>query len=63
MSNGTTLTGTNLAPAGGWAVQVIVASIEGVGTWFIRREILISVGAGQPVAIPTGILVADLNGL
>ena len=63
MSNGTTLTGTNLAPAGGWAVQVIVASIEGVGTWFIRREILISVGAGQPVTIATGVLVADLNGL
>jgi hypothetical protein len=63
MSNGTTLTGTNLAPAGGWAVQVIVASIEGVGTWFIRRERLISVGAGQPVTIATGILTADLNGL
>jgi hypothetical protein len=63
MSNGTTLTGTNIAPAGGWAVQTIVASIDGVGTWFIRRERLISVGAGQPVTIATGILTADLNGL
>ena len=63
IENSTTLTGTNLAPAGGWAVQILVASIEGVGTWFIRRERLISVGAGQPVVIPTSILIADLNGL
>ena len=61
--NTATLTGTNIAPAGGWAVQILVASIEGVGTWFIRRERLISVGAGQPVSIATGILTADLNGL
>jgi hypothetical protein len=40
-----------------------VASIDGIGTWFIRREILISVGAGQPVSFGTGILTADLNGL
>jgi len=44
-------------------VQILVASIEGVGTWFIRRERLISVGAGQPVTIATGILGVDLNGL
>ena len=62
-ANATTLTGTNIAPAGGWAVQILVASIDGVGTWFIRRERLISVGAGQPVTIPTGILTADLNGI
>jgi hypothetical protein len=61
--NASTITGTNIAPAGGWAVQILVASIEGVGTWFIRRERLISVGAGQPVTIATGILSADLNGL
>lgn len=61
--NASALTGTNIAPAGGWAVQILVASIEGVGTWFIRRERLISVGAGQPVTIATGILGVDLNGL
>jgi hypothetical protein len=61
--NAAPLIGTNIAPAGGWAVQILVASIEGVGTWFIRRERLISTGAGQPVSINTGILTADLNGL
>lgn len=55
--------GSSIAPAGGWAVQIVVASIEGIGTWFIRRERLISVGAGQPVPIATGILSLDLNGL
>jgi hypothetical protein len=61
--NAAPLIGTNIAPAGGWAVQILVASIEGVGTWFIRRERLISTGAGQPVTIATGILGVDLNGL
>lgn len=63
VSNTPALTGTNIAPAGGWAVQIITVGIDGVGTWFIRRERLISVGAGQPVPITAGLLVADLNGL
>jgi hypothetical protein len=63
VSNTPALSGTNIAPAGGWAVQVIAVGIDGVGTWFIRRERLISVGAGQPVPITAGLLVADLNGL
>jgi hypothetical protein len=63
VSNTPALAGTNIAPAGGWAVQTITVGIDGVGTWFIRRERLISVGAGQPVPITAGLLVADLNGL
>lgn len=63
VSNTPALAGTNTAPAGGWAVQIITVGIDGVGTWFIRRERLISVGAGQPVSITGGLLVADLNGL